>query len=114
MRISDWSSDVCSSDLVTHHGGEVARVELQMLGIGAVAVQHGGDEAVAAGLAGGALAGSGTHGRGPLVGGRGLGHEIGRASGRARVCQYVQTPVVAVSFKKTQQLAINQLRNRPT
>src|SRR3546814_18681513 len=27
--------------------------------------------------------------------------EIGRASGRARVCQYVKISVVAVSFKKT-------------
>src|SRR3546814_3170214 len=22
MRISDWSSDVCSSDLIQHHGGD--------------------------------------------------------------------------------------------
>src|SRR3546814_10257059 len=25
MRISDWSSDVCSSDLVAQHGGDDAR-----------------------------------------------------------------------------------------
>src|SRR3546814_19131727 len=32
MRISDWSSDVCSSDLVEHAAGQVARgLEHQML-----------------------------------------------------------------------------------
>src|SRR3546814_2125260 len=32
MRISDWSSDVCSSDLAVEHRGGDARLVFQMLG----------------------------------------------------------------------------------
>src|SRR3546814_9646651 len=82
MRISDWSSDVCSSDLGDaaglavqqgarhvvpgHQAGEegemrLAGREAQVLGAGAAQRLHGGDAAA----------------------------EIGRASCRERVCQYV-------------------------
>src|SRR3546814_8100524 len=68
MRISDWSSDVCSSDL--RAAGGLGREEIEQLraradvgavqlGVAAAAAAHG-DEA-----------------------------EIGRASCRERVCQYV-------------------------
>src|SRR3546814_17353945 len=71
MRISDWSSDVCSSDL---------------LGVDRIAAPH--DDEV------------GLHhllriGAAPRAAG-----EIGRASCRERVCQYVSISVVAVSLKK--------------
>src|SRR3546814_1211525 len=56
MRISDWSSDVCSSDLpqeivehlVTVLGGDAFRVELHAMD-GQIAVTHAHDEAVGAG-----------------------------------------------------------------
>src|SRR3546814_17399470 len=101
MRISDWSSDVCSSDLV----------------------------AAVAGIRGGPGAGRpdrrvlAERGRRPADGGRGrtvgtpaandrthsrcrhrhpppLGRQIGRAACRERVCQYVEISVVAVTLKK--------------
>src|SRR3546814_1269292 len=43
MRISDWSSDVCSSDLlrtaIEHHHGRVARHQFQILSADARAAQ---------------------------------------------------------------------------
>src|SRR3546814_19904201 len=83
MRISDWSSDVCSSDLL--HG------------------PPGGD--------GRHLGGAGLEGDAELGphGPRGasdaaqvpapLPRQIGRASCRERVCQYVSLSGVAVSLK---------------
>src|SRR3546814_4911630 len=83
MRISDWSSDVCSSDLLQSERGSLrivvaldATAAGEMLGVhpegdaeGAL-VQHDG----------GHLRGIGQHG---------LEGQIGRASCRERVCQYV-------------------------
>src|SRR3546814_18319694 len=43
----------------------------------------------------------GYHGRASPIRPSGA-EEIGRASGRARVCQYVEIPVVAVPLKKKQ------------
>src|SRR3546814_11645164 len=94
MRISDWSSDVCSSDLVAQLAGLLKSV--------------GGTEGVSAAQFRDAT---------------GLGrkrsiqileffdragytrrlrdkHEIGRASCRERVCQYVEISVVAASLTK--------------
>ena len=61
---------------VTQHRGEVAGVELEVLGVGAVAVQHRGHLAVAAGAARCALAGLGADRGGQVVlfAGRCLGH----------------------------------------
>src|SRR3546814_6402255 len=88
MRISDWSSDVCSSDLLI--GGRIRsldrppddlasgdRDELAQVGVG--------DRRWACGRRGG----GGLRRRSG-----GLGGEIGRASCRERVCQYVEIPVV--------------------
>src|SRR3546814_2843388 len=81
MRISDWSSDVCSSDLVVHHPGDDLAVALdgdRDREIGD-AVQEVGraveriDDPARAGLRAGRLAAL----------------QIGRASCRERVCQYV-------------------------
>src|SRR3546814_12689592 len=103
MRISDWSSDVCSSDLVAEV--DVA-VDLGRVGLAAAG---GADAALVVGLAdlvdddGEGAADLGGELRGAARGGLFhdalialfldlLGHRIGgigRASGRVRVCQYV-------------------------
>src|SRR3546814_14295295 len=86
MRISDWSSDVCSSDLAV--GGvaadEVDRV-VHALRVVARLLQIEAEVA--------------ENRRGAAGPGRDV-KENGRASGRDRVCQYVQISVVAVSVKK--------------
>src|SRR3546814_20206109 len=107
MRISDWSSDVCSSDLIGANGVAIIRRKngagpVILLPIAAsaerqrmlphrliVAVDHMGERQVRQGGEIGFRAKIG-----PIV-------EIGRASCRERVCQYVLISVVAVSFKKT-------------
>src|SRR3546814_15272436 len=101
MRISDWSSDVCSSDLghdmgigipavwaverLPQHGKRLARI------IAVVMLA-----AATAGIDGPAL---------PCIApDNALGarvFQIGRASCRGRVCQYVEISVVAVSLKET-------------
>src|SRR3546814_1603780 len=86
MRISDWSSDVCSSDLVDMQAALLPAIDqheqllgralrlvraAQLLGVPVIATEHCVDKigATCAALL-------------PWV-------EIGRASGRERVCQYV-------------------------
>src|SRR3546814_13911904 len=97
MRISDWSSDVCSSDLVEYLGR-------QHLGP-PILVGAAEQRADSAGLVNGAAAsgvdgGRVVHAVSPLMVWKqrdrsiGLAHasqtaQIGRASGRERVCQYV-------------------------
>src|SRR3546814_9618721 len=86
MRISDWSSDVCSSDLQLAEGVEIvagrdgvedhveaAGVRRHLRGIARV------DD----------LVGTQRAGAVALAFGGGEGDEIGRASCRERVCQYV-------------------------
>src|SRR3546814_20150500 len=105
MRISDWSSDVCSSDLhdriyFLRSVQKVAyRVDDRHFDPGRVRrlAQHGGGErAFRHGLAvspqhGGALAPAKAKAQAEIARGlRGAGqHQIGRASCRERVCQYV-------------------------
>src|SRR3546814_13780447 len=95
MRISDWSSDVCSSDLGAGAAVDEQRLEafgrlvaLQVAVIcqvfGRMFVQVGVD-VLRCLLAADAET---------------LHQEIGRASCRERVCQYVSISVVAVSLKK--------------
>src|SRR3546814_19634191 len=77
MRISDWSSDVCSSDLEGRADG------------GAVHFRQAFDaHAQHLGLGGGVLDAA---------------IEIGRASCRERVCQYVSISVVAVSLQNNKE-----------
>src|SRR3546814_4767717 len=89
MRISDWSSDVCSSDLTI--GSDLVR-RLGALDLGALRAMDGETLTVAATKAGFAPQGTidghvlprqviDTFDRGE--------QEIGRASCRERVCQYV-------------------------
>src|SRR3546814_15317785 len=97
MRISDWSSDVCSSDLP----GLAAELGVDRLDRLAVALRA----AVAAALAGRLVDDDpgGAHlllaalaQPAGLVGAL----QIGRASCRERVCQSVSISVVAVSLTK--------------
>src|SRR3546814_12993538 len=101
MRISDWSSDVCSSDL---HLGR------RLVERGAVDDRIGGGFVLHQPIVDAVL----VRQRRGLVPAGGLrkgfaraesmpGTEIGRASCRERVCQYVYILVVAVSLKKKKQ-----------
>src|SRR3546814_19514601 len=100
MRISDWSSDVCSSDLSQAEiaafraldilgltkadtGAQRARFMVDRIGGFRARLAGGGDQVGKQGLCfGSALA------------------EIGRASGRESVCQYVSLSVGAGHLKK--------------
>src|SRR3546814_5195909 len=92
MRISDWSSDVCSSDLPARRFGfaqrrqQLTRLAQRADLFGAHAPCHplGRAEQIRQYRHGGFLA-----------------VEIGSASCRERVCPYVSISVVAVSLKKT-------------
>src|SRR3546814_21194114 len=104
MRISDWSSDVCSSDL--RHGETVYRcdvslpVRLQARGRrwpegrrqrhGKITHRRKGSR-----LAPGERAADRRNALADTMHG-----EIGRASCRERVCQYVEISVVDVQLKK--------------
>src|SRR3546814_18221797 len=99
MRISDWSSDVCSSDLhlFAKLPLEIAVARRQQPRPRRRALGRGGQARIAKGDV------EGQHRR--IVGGQRTGGaeghvEIGRASCRERVCQYVSIQVVAASLKK--------------
>src|SRR3546814_7627100 len=83
MRISDWSSDVCSSDLAV----EIVGMQLGVM-IRHAAEQGDAADSVEVGrrLAGGEPVGHFDHG---ALGIAVEQQEIGRASCRERVCQYV-------------------------
>src|SRR3546814_12021662 len=89
MRISDWSSDVCSSDLHQVEDGQTQSRQEQ----GIVS-----DLCVVTGIS---QEDNGTHPKGQDAEHQRLdrGHEIGSASGRERMCHYVKISVVAVSLK---------------
>src|SRR3546814_15788464 len=100
MRISDWSSDVCSSDLAADPQPRRRRAGAERICSGLLFTacrrrphHHRSDADLErrAGLPGYARP---LHAR---TGGR---MEIGRASWRERVCQYVKISVGAVSLKK--------------
>src|SRR3546814_8773879 len=79
MRISDWSSDVCSSDLAPIVEGVLADAGVTLADVDAIAATAG------PGLIGGVMVG--------LVTGKALAHaankQIGRAEGSESVCQVV-------------------------
>src|SRR3546814_18853671 len=100
MRISDWSSDVCSSDL-----GAAAhlrsRPKMRSGGLRGIGEKLAGEQHVD----GRAIGGQRQPQRLVIV--PAVIHElaiadqqIGRTSCRERVCQYVEISVVAVSVKK--------------
>src|SRR3546814_10537203 len=84
MRISDWSSDVCSSDLLGDEAGAVIGPDVGRFGIGigsrATACELPADEKRAG-------YNKQTAGLEPISGQEDR-IEIGRASCRERVCQY--------------------------
>src|SRR3546814_12016496 len=96
MRISDWSSDVCSSDLLpfvfrVHDAHGAARFTEAAL------VDR--DHVIACVIE--ALDETAVRGRGFTRAAVTVTlQQIGRASCRERVCQYVEISVVAVSLKK--------------
>src|SRR3546814_18511393 len=111
MRISDWSSDVCSSDLLTPGGTAAMQPNMPQAGIdprtlsffsGRGGVQPGALPASLAGVAGqggvviedpsGVTAALHSVTREQI--------QIGRAACRERVCTDVSIPVVAVSLQK--------------
>src|SRR3546814_13071480 len=101
MRISDWSSDVCSSDL-----SEPARRcadhedQRQFQSRESCHLTLAGDQRAAVAVREFRRAdGEQAHGFVPEDGSGRLA-EIGRASWRESACQYVLISVVAVSFKK--------------
>src|SRR3546814_15105393 len=104
MRISDWSSDVCSSDLAgtveavatgRETGGNPADFTRNQL------FAENRDDARQRADPAQAFAArtrlAPAHRLGP---GKGADNQIGRASCRERVCQYVYISVVAVSLQK--------------
>src|SRR3546814_15752548 len=98
MRISDWSSDVCSSDLHAVDQADADEEQERRSEVDDDVVHAGSD------------AGNPRAMQGQAVGCRQQDleedeqveqvAEIGRASCRERVCQYVWVGVVAVSIKK--------------
>src|SRR3546814_5045781 len=81
MRISDWSSDVCSSDL-GYQQHALLRIQIAAVGCKALDAVFHDRVAAAFDLYFGAF---GKLRSGPVV----LPREIGSASCRDRVCQYV-------------------------
>src|SRR3546814_18381228 len=104
MRISDWSSDVCSSDLRCYSGINVlilwgAVVERGFLGQRWLTFRQ------ALGLGGHVRKGeTGT----TVV----YADQIGRASCRERVCQYVYISVVAEYLKKQKKKTIDETNTK--
>src|SRR3546814_13976309 len=110
MRISDWSSDVCSSDLEAGQAAGDALGAGQQVGPG-----HGAVVGVD-GRGGAAAGGSTLHQQPqpaqlppPILG---SANQIGRASCRARVCQYVSISVVALTLKKKEPEQHNSIVNK--
>src|SRR3546814_9138201 len=100
MRISDWSSDVCSSDLADDVGKEFrvhmragGAADLVGIGLGRIPeVGAGRGDAIGAHQATAGVVGGAARHHEAVDDGQVLGvvvGEIGRASCRERVCQYV-------------------------
>src|SRR3546814_19051195 len=108
MRISDWSSDVCSSDLLNQvfgsggalRNGRGAADPFNISpGLDSVRVrtlENGAPSSPPAPAASGSNAISLGNTENVFI-----SAELGRASWRERGCQYVEISVVAVSLKKT-------------
>src|SRR3546814_3924891 len=85
MRISDWSSDVCSSDLLRTVAVRRGELASSLTATGTIDFNQR-DVAIVQARAGGFV--QRVYGRAPgdVVG---AGAQLGRASCRGRVCQYV-------------------------
>src|SRR3546814_5561051 len=96
MRISDWSADVCSSDLVSFGGGMMGGMMGSGMGGGMGGMMDGGtmDGGMMGEMMDRMMQGMRHDGVWTVNGVSASGHvmepmQLGRASGRARVCQYV-------------------------
>src|SRR3546814_21135051 len=90
MRISDWRSDVCSSDLATANAG----------GLGILASATMTFEELEAAVAKTKSLTGKPFGVTIRADATDAGEQLGRASSRERGCQYVWISVVAVSIQK--------------
>src|SRR3546814_13686640 len=113
MRISDWSSDVCSSDLSVGQGEIVGLIGPNGAGKTTLFEIASGYIRPTSGevrYLGGPISHQPTYRLSRLGVGRTFQIvQIGRASGRGRVCQYVWVSVVAGYLKKNNnQVSINQ------
>src|SRR3546814_952125 len=98
MRISDWSSDVCSSDLMLIENIRAQRADIERL---TEASHQAGDQTIAERLAEQIVDIDEVLPRLiNLIAIPGTTDQIGRASCRERVCQDVSISVVAGSLKK--------------
>src|SRR3546814_5520808 len=89
MRISDWSSDVCSSDLTgsTHRRNPLRRGALGAVGAGAARLVAGHSRDLSTAAADDGVSPDRLVGVLPQL--AAVSPQIGRASCRERVCQYV-------------------------
>src|SRR3546814_17492915 len=106
MRISDWSSDVCSSDLAGDHAADDGGAGARSAGNHGHALRHAYTQGLLPAdlfqrIGRGALVRSGVVRRAGRIARRVV--ERGRASGRERVCQYVYISGVAVYLNKKKQ-----------
>src|SRR3546814_14932929 len=103
MRISDWSSDVCSSDLddraeTAHFAVEQTDgVAVAVVAAKAVRADHPGERVAL--MRRSHFAAPAHFGQAPAIARLG---GSGRASCRGRVCQYVSISVVAVTYTQTE------------
>src|SRR3546814_15688041 len=109
MRISDWSSDVCSSDLnwiyFNHRvipQANSARSH-QGCGIGGPATAPGAGATTADGAGAAPSIGGAINSDASPTGSTWRIEQLGRASCRGRVCQYVEISVVAGTLKKKEE-----------
>src|SRR3546814_20349246 len=100
MRISDWSSDVCSSDLSSDL--RIVIPPTRTVAVPKRSLLRPGPATLPVHCTGDHLQCTLARGRREdiVVGARGLTGEIGRASCRERVGQSVEISVVAVTLKK--------------
>src|SRR3546814_2753877 len=85
MRISDWSSDVCSSDLRAARTARLGSLNTGMPPSARIRAPSGDDASQATTIG---LAERAANAASPSVSASTLTRQIGRASWRERVCQY--------------------------
>src|SRR3546814_13282400 len=104
VRISDWSSDVCSSDLAHELMAQLGHIDTLDCSVGTGGHSAGIARVLRRFCPDLKLVGVDTVG--PPIFGQ---PEVGRAPCRDRVCQYVQISVGAVSLTKKSRLNKNSL-----
>src|SRR3546814_15666081 len=103
MRISDWSSDVCSSDLTQSAWFHRGRIERRIANAKFHIIEPHDDMGLLKPETKLAASQWFFDMLRDLGRAQAQAREIGRATWRGRVCQYGEIPVVAVSFKNKDQ-----------